>query len=93
MGTLGMTSKEARTTSLWDVHELSYLVLGLTSDFAFCGEQGSLQSAIRLADYLIAATDRPPRATSGAGKSQQPVVSEPPGWMRRCCFSPSNQGT
>ncbi|HUW62778.1 MAG TPA: beta-L-arabinofuranosidase domain-containing protein, partial [Candidatus Bathyarchaeia archaeon] len=61
-GYLGMFKKEARTTSLWDVHECSYLVLGLTSDYAFCGEQKSLEAARKLADYLIAElTATPPK--------------------------------
>lgn len=53
-GYLGMFRPESRTVKLWDVHELSYLVLGLTSDYAFCGEEKSLAGARKLADYLIA---------------------------------------
>lgn len=52
-GYLGMFKKESRTTSLWDVHELSYLVLGLTADYEFCGETRSLDAARNLADYLM----------------------------------------
>jgi DUF1680 family protein len=53
-GYLGTMKKESRVKSLWDVHEQAYLVLGLTSDYAFCGEKKSLESARRLAEYLIA---------------------------------------
>jgi len=32
-GYLGMFRPESRIASLWDVHEMAYIVLGLTSDF------------------------------------------------------------
>ena len=57
-----MFEKEARTVNLWDVHECAYLVLGLTSDYAFRGEQKSLEGARKLADYLISElTATPPK--------------------------------
>jgi DUF1680 family protein len=43
----------ARVGALWDVHEMSYLVLGLTADHAACGNKPSLEGARRLADYLL----------------------------------------
>jgi len=52
-GYIGMFKKDARTTSLWDVHELAYLVLGLTADYEFCNEKRSLDAAQKLAGYLI----------------------------------------
>lgn len=52
-GYLGIMKPEARVGALWDVHEMSYLVLGLTSDYLYCGEAPSLEAARRLADYLL----------------------------------------
>jgi DUF1680 family protein len=49
-----MMRPESRVTELWDVHEMSYLVLGLTSDYDFCGEKKSLAAARKLADFLTA---------------------------------------
>jgi len=58
-GYLGMFRPDARITSLWDVHEMAYIVLGLTSDYQFCGEQASLDAARKLADHLIAKMSGP----------------------------------
>lgn len=52
-GYLGIMKPEARVGALWDVHEMAYLVLGLTSDYVFCGEEPSLEGARKLADYLL----------------------------------------
>ncbi|MBN2308615.1 MAG: glycoside hydrolase family 127 protein [Candidatus Hydrogenedentes bacterium] len=53
-GYLGMMREDARIAKLWDVHEMAYLVLGLTSDYELFGKEESLAGAKRLADYLIA---------------------------------------
>ena len=52
-GYIGMMKPDARVSALWDVHEMSYLVLGLTADYAACGNKPSLEGARRLADYLL----------------------------------------
>ena len=60
-GYIGLMKPEARIARLWDVHEMSYLVLGLTSDYALFGNRESLGAAQRLADYLVGKlTDNPP---------------------------------
>lgn len=52
-GYIGIMKPEARIAKLWDVHEMSYMVLALTNDYAYCGEQPSLEGARKLADYLL----------------------------------------
>lgn len=64
-GYIGTMKPEARIGALWDVHEMSYLVLGLTSDYRFCGEKASLEAARKLADYLIRALTADPRPKVG----------------------------
>lgn len=64
-GYIGMMRPDARIGTLWDVHEMSYLVLGLTSDYRFCGEKASLEAARKLADYLIRRLTAEPRPKTG----------------------------
>jgi uncharacterized protein len=52
-GYIGMMSAPSRMWSLWDIHEMGYIILGLTSDYHFCGEQRSLEAARRLTDYIL----------------------------------------
>lgn len=52
-GYLGTMPPAKRMWTLWDIHEMSYLVYGLTTDHHFFGEQASLDAARKLADYLI----------------------------------------
>ena len=60
-GYIGLMKPEARIAKLWDVHEMAYIVLGLTSDYALFGNEESLAAAKRLADYLVNnLTDNPP---------------------------------
>ncbi len=60
-GYIGLMKPEARIAQLWDVHEMAYLVLGLTTDYELFGKQESLAAARRLADYLVNnLTDNPP---------------------------------
>lgn len=64
-GYMGMMRPESRIGDLWDVHEMSYLVMGLASDYAHCGETASLEAARRLADHLIDHLDVEPRPKVG----------------------------
>jgi DUF1680 family protein len=60
-GYIGLMKPETRIAKLWDVHEMAYIVLGLTSDYALFGNDESLAAAKRLADYLVNnLTDNPP---------------------------------
>lgn len=52
-GYIGICIPEKRMWHLWDIHEMGYLVLGLTADHAYFGEKRSLDAARRLADYIL----------------------------------------
>ena len=52
-GYIGLFAPEARMWSLWDVHEMGYIVYGLASDHKYFGEERSLAAARKLADYII----------------------------------------
>ncbi len=64
-GYIGMMKPEARIDKLWDVHEMAYLVLGLTTDYEYFGEQPSLDGARKLADYLMTRLENRPPDTIG----------------------------
>ncbi len=66
-GYIGMFVPESRVTKLWDVHEMSYLVLGLTSDYEFFGERDSLRAAKKLGDYLITRLSADEQPKQGEG--------------------------
>lgn len=53
-GYLGFISPADRMTKLWDVHEVGYLIAGLTDDYLLFGEKGSLAAAAKAADYVLA---------------------------------------
>lgn len=53
-GYLGMLAAPSRMWELWDIHEMSYLIYGLTSDYRFFGEKPSLAAARKLANYIVA---------------------------------------
>lgn len=59
-GYLGMFVPEKRFWHLWDVHEMAFIVLGLTRDHALFGEAASLQCARRLMDWMIASWSAQP---------------------------------
>jgi DUF1680 family protein len=52
-GYIGIMVKEARMWGLWDIHEMGYLIMGLSSDFHHFHEKDSLKAAQKLADYMI----------------------------------------
>lgn len=52
-GYIGICVPERRMWYLWDIHEMAYMVLGLTSDYKYFKEQSSLETAKKLADYII----------------------------------------
>jgi DUF1680 family protein len=43
----------SRVKALWDLHENSYIIWALVSDYQFFGETASLEAARRMADYLL----------------------------------------
>ncbi len=52
-GYIGIIAPQARIIGLWDIHEMGYMVYGLTSDYRFFGEKSSLEAARKLADYIL----------------------------------------
>ena len=52
-GYLGMFVPKSRMWRLWDLHEMSFLVLGLVSDYELFRESASLAGARKLVDYII----------------------------------------
>jgi len=64
-GYIGTFQPAKRMWSLWDIHEMGYLVYGLTMDHRFFGEKKSLDAARKLADFIIARwTAAPPKEPS-----------------------------
>lgn len=65
-GYIGICRPEMRMWQLWDIHEMGYLVMGLTADHTHFGEAPSLDAAKRLADYIIIRwSEDPDRKTEG----------------------------
>jgi len=59
-GYLGTMPKEKRIWTLWDIHEMSYLVLALATDHRLFAQERSLRASARLADYLIGTWETDP---------------------------------
>ncbi len=67
-GYLGIMRPESRMWSLWDVHEMAYLVYGLVSDYRLFQEKRSLEAAERIADYIIRRWLAEPERIPGGGQ-------------------------
>ncbi len=52
-GYIGMMAAPDRMRGLWDVHEMGYIIFGLTSDYRYFGEKRSLEAAKKTADYIL----------------------------------------
>ena len=52
-GYIGMLAVPNRMWSLWDLHEMGYIIYGLTSDYHYFGEKRSLEAARKVADYIL----------------------------------------
>jgi hypothetical protein len=52
-GYLGFIAAPSRMRTPWDIHEMGYIICGLTSDHHYFQEQRSLKSAEKIADYLL----------------------------------------
>lgn len=66
-GYLGLLSPENRMWKLWDVHEMVYLVYGLSTDYRLFKDRASLEAAKNLADYIIAQWTVQPARELGEG--------------------------
>jgi uncharacterized protein len=52
-GYIGIMAPPNRVWGLWDTHELGYIIWALLTDYRYFGEERSLVSARKAADYLI----------------------------------------
>lgn len=52
-GYIGILVPASRVWGMYDIHEMSYIILGLVNDFKHFGEKASLSAAIKLADYIL----------------------------------------
>ncbi len=52
-GYIGIMAPAHRVWSLWDTHELGYIIWALLTDYTYFGEEPSLAGARKAADYLI----------------------------------------
>ena len=52
-GYIGIMAEDARMWHVWDIHEMAYIISGLTADYHYFGEKTSLEAASKLADYIL----------------------------------------
>jgi len=52
-GYVGAFRPEDRMWSLWDVHEMGYIIFGLTTDYQYFKNEKILQAAVKIADYIL----------------------------------------
>ncbi len=52
-GYIGDMIPEKRMWTVWDLHEMGYIIYGLASDFKYFGNNKALAAAKRAADYII----------------------------------------
>jgi len=52
-GYLGIFRPEYRIATLWDLHEMVYIIHGLVADYEHFGNKASLEAARKLADYIM----------------------------------------
>jgi DUF1680 family protein len=52
-GYIGNMTPENRIIKLWDIHEMGYIIYGLTCDYKLFGNQKSLAAAQKAADYIL----------------------------------------
>ena len=52
-GYIGIFQPDARLRTTWDIHEVIYMIYGLTSDYPYFKNQKSLDAALKLTKYLM----------------------------------------
>jgi len=67
-GYIGILIPTNRLWGVYDIHEMSYLVLGLTNDYRFFREQASLDAAKKLAGFIMSRWSAEPHRIPGSGK-------------------------
>lgn len=73
-GYIGTFPPAKRIVTLWDVHEMGYLIWAWLQDYRYFGESASLTAARRAADYLVENWSRLP-PDWGAASSTAPHVA------------------
>ncbi|GHT38406.1 hypothetical protein AGMMS49965_01660 [Bacteroidia bacterium] len=53
-GYIGFFREDQRRWQIWDIHEMSYIIQGLVTDYSLFGQQRSLDAAVKIADYILA---------------------------------------
>ena len=66
-GYLGIMKPGQRVWTLWDIHEMGYIVYGLATDHRLFGEERSLEAARKLGDYIVAKWSAEPQKEPGGG--------------------------
>lgn len=66
-GYIGIMEPSSRMWTLWDIHEMSYLVYALATDHHFFATESSLDAARRLADHIIRNWEAHPDNQPGGG--------------------------
>jgi hypothetical protein len=64
-GYIGFFTPPQRMTALWDVHEMGYLIAGLTDDYLLFQAKPSLAGAVKAANYILAHWQEIPSDWSG----------------------------
>jgi uncharacterized protein len=52
-GYIGNMSVKKRMWTLWDIHEMGYIINGLNTGYRLFGDKKSLAAAVKAADYII----------------------------------------
>jgi len=66
-GYMGIIKPKNRVWKLWDVHELSYIISGLLTDYRFFENRDALEGAKKAGDYLIMQMSPYPGRVPGDG--------------------------
>ena len=74
-GYIGMFVPERRLWSLWDIHEMAYLIYGLTMDYRFFREQASLDAARKAAGYIVDHWNAEPEKSPGGEITEYMAVT------------------
>jgi len=68
-GYIGILVPKSRLWGMYDIHEMSYLVLGLANDYRYFGEKDSLAAARKLADHIMAGWSAEPSRIPNGSRS------------------------
>lgn len=66
-GYIGLLVPSSRVWGVYDIHEMSHIVLGLANDYRYFGEKASLEAARKLADFIIDRWSAEPDRYPGGG--------------------------